>query len=175
MAARMTMEDIRILAMELREDTYLSAKGHFYEADRWDRYHLYFGIPSTILSVFAGATLLSGTEKLEVIAGIFALAVSVIVALSTFLSPKERSINHHNAGTSYTVLSNHVRIFYQIETLLMEKSDIEIIDEFVNLATQRDELNKNSPRIPEQVLKKVEEIAKSDLSDELELWKSRVV
>jgi len=97
---------------------------------------LYFGIVLNILSVIAATTLLSGTENLEIIAGIFALIVSVITALTTFLSPNEHSINHHSAGTSYIVLSNYARIFYQIETLLMEKSDMEIIDEFYDLATQ---------------------------------------
>lgn len=174
LAEAMTIRDIRILAMELRRDTYLSAKGHFCVANRWAGYHLYVGISSTILSVIAGTSLLTGTEEWEFIAGLFALTVSAITALSTFLNPNEHSLNHNNAGTSYLVLSNHARIFYQIETLPKEKPDMEIIDDFYTLANQRDESNKNSPRIPEWALNRAKKITGSDLEDELKLWGERM-
>ena len=172
MAARDTIHDVRVLAIELRKDTYVSAQGHYCVANRWAGYHLYFGLGSTILSVFAGTSLLSGTEELEMIAGFIALTVSAITAISTFLNPNQHSLNHYTAGTNYIVVPNHARSFYQISSALRQKPDEEIIKEFYDLAAQRDELNKNSPRIPEWALSKARANTKFDLSDELEMWET---
>jgi len=170
---RSTIADVGRLAMELREDTYLSAQGHFCVANRWAGYHLGLGISSTLLSVFAGASIISGTEQLELLAGLIALAVSSLTALTTFLNPNEHSLTHYNVGTSYLVFSNHARIFYQIRFTLREKPDLDLIQEFYDLAGQRDELNKNSLRIPEWALKKAKKFTDENLGSELDQWAPR--
>lgn len=134
-------------AKRIEEDSLYSAKGHFKAANRWMRYHLWLGIPSVLLAVFSGASLLSQFGKYNVLAGISAVIVSALTAVSTFLNPNERANCHQNAGNKYTSLRNKARIFYQIDCS-GENSIEELKERLTELANLRDELNENSPQIP---------------------------
>jgi len=105
------------------------------------------GMSSIILAAFAGSALMSRSPGLELIAGIFALSVSIIVSISTYLNPGKSSQEHLNAGTSYQDLKNDVQIFYEVESLMKGKNNIQLVSELSELSEKRDELDKTSPRI----------------------------
>lgn len=138
--------------------TYRSALAQFYLANKWADRHLQLGFSSTLLSVIAGTSLLSGSQfslrifqfsiKNETLAGLFALAASALIAGSTFLNPNRRSQDHYNAATSFLDISDKARFLSEVESRMRKKTNEQLKDELFELIKQRGELTKDSPRIP---------------------------
>lgn len=124
----------------IEEDTTYSAKSHFESARIWSRIHYTLGIPSALLSAWAG---LEAIQKDTSFAFGLALASSALIALNTFLNPSEKSQRHQNAGNQYKSLQNQSRIFRTVR--LNELEDEKALESFVALAATRDQLNEASP------------------------------
>lgn len=140
-------------ARRIEEDSLHSAKGHFVAANFWTNFHLWIGVPTAILAAIAGASALSQFENHNIIAGILAIIVTALTAVTTFLNPNERANSHLNAGNKYNSLRNKARIFCEIDTC-GDDSDYEFIKQLKDLAKQRDDLNQNSPQIPKWAFKR---------------------
>lgn len=140
-------EKITTEAKHIEEDALYSSKGHFYAGQFWARLHLWIGIPTASIAAIAGASALSQFDHHGVIAGVLAIFVSAITAVSTFLNPNEKANRHKDSGNIYNGLRNKVRIFYDIEikTIKDEAVALSILKE---LNESRDSLNKESPQIP---------------------------
>jgi len=134
-------------ARRIEEDTLYSAKGQFVAANFWTNFHLWIGVPTAILAAIAGASALSQFENHNIIAGILAIIVTALTAVTTFLNPNEKANSHRNAGNKYNSLRNKARIFCHIDSC-GEDSIQELTKQLKELAKQRDELNQNSPQIP---------------------------
>lgn len=131
----------------IEEDSLYSAKGHFVAANFWTNFHLWIGVPTAILAAIAGASALSQFENHNIIAGILAIIVTALTAVTTFLNPNEKVNSHLNAGNKYNSLRNKARIFFEIDTY-GDDSNHNFIKQLKDLANQRDDLNQNSPQIP---------------------------
>ncbi len=140
-------------AGRIEEDSLFSAKGHFVVADFWVSFHLWIGVPTAVLAAIAGTSALSQFEKHNIIAGILAIIVAALTAVTTFLNPNEKANSHLNAGNNYNSLRNKARIFCEIDSY-GEDSDQEITKQLKELAKQRDGLNQDSPQIPRWAYKK---------------------
>ncbi len=140
-------------AKRVEEDSLYSAKGHFIAAHFWTNFHLWIGVPTAILAAIAGASALSQFDNHNIIAGILAIIVTALTAVTTFLNPNEKANSHRNAGNKYNSLRNKARIFYEIDSY-REDSDQEATKQLKELAKQRDELTHNSPQIPKWAYKK---------------------
>ncbi len=141
-----TKEKIIKEAKRIEEDSLYSSKGHFYAAQFWTNFHLWIGVPTTIMAAIAGASALSQFDNHQIIAGLLAILVSAFSAVTTFINPNEKSVAHHNAGNQYTALKNQARIFSEIDIDLEDKSDL--LTKLKLLSKERDKLNKESPQIP---------------------------
>jgi len=140
-------------ARRIEEDSLHSAKGQFVAANFWTNFHLWIGVPTAILAAITGASALSQFENHNIIAGILAIIVTALTAVTTFLNPNEKANSHRNAGNKYNSLRNKARIFCEIDSC-GEESNQEITKQLKELAKQRDELNQNSPQIPIWAYKK---------------------
>ncbi len=140
-------------ARRIEEDSLYSAKGHFVAANFWTNFHLWIGVPTAILAAIAGASALSQFDNHNIIAGILAIVVTALTAVTTFLNPNEKANSHRNAGNKYNSLRNKARIFCEIDSC-GEDSDQELTKQLKELAKQRDGLNQNSPQIPIRAYKK---------------------
>lgn len=149
----MIKENLVKEARRIEEDSLYSAKGHFVAANFWTNFHLWIGVPTAILAALAGASALSQFDNQNIIAGILAIIVTALTAVTTFLNPNEKVNSHRNAGNKYNSLRNKARIFCEIDSS-GENSDQELIRQLKELAKRRDELNQNSPQIPRWVYKK---------------------
>ena len=134
-------------AKRIEEDSLYSAKGHFIAANFWANFHLWIGVPTAILAAISGASALSQFDNHNVIAGILAIIVTALVAVTTFLNPNEKANVHLNSGNRYNSLRNKARMFREIDFHIL-KSEKELNKYLKELARLRDELNQNSPRIP---------------------------
>lgn len=140
-------------AKRVEEDSLYSAKGHFIAASFWTNFRLWIGVPTAILSAIAGASALSQFDNHNVIAGILAITVTALTAVTTFLNPNEKANAHQSAGNKYNSLRNKARIFCEIDSC-GENANQELIKRAKELTKQRDELNQKSPQIPRWAYKK---------------------
>jgi len=136
------------ITLALWSDATVSAEAHFFAADQWGGYHLLLGLIATTLSAAVGASIFSENEILAVVAGVISLVLVVVTSLSTFLNPEKRSASHYTAGTSFRVVANKAEHLTSIDLKLREKDAKELADELRRLTDERDELTKNSPRVP---------------------------
>ena len=134
-------------ARRVEEDSLYSAKGHFSVALRWGRVRLWLGVPTSILAAIAGVSALAQFDNHNIVAGLLAILVAALTAVSTFLNPNEKANSHHNAGTKYNSLRNRIRIFYNIDCA-GEDSEQKLTTQLKDLAKERDELNLSNPQIP---------------------------
>lgn len=134
-------------AQRVEEDSLYSAKGHFVAARYWRRFHFIIGVPTAILAAVAGASAFSKMSNGGTVAGVLAIIVTALTAVSTFLNPNEKATAHLNAGNRYNSLRNRARIFREIEVRAGEPEGA-LLKRLNEMAAQRDELNQNSPPIP---------------------------
>jgi hypothetical protein len=125
------------------EDTLHSAKGHFNAGGVWHGRHYWIGIPAVIAGVVAGGTAFVECTWVTSLSGFVAASLT---AVSTFLNPQDKAIQHKRIGDQYLALRNQARIFRNIEiyTLGTEMAK----ERLQQLATKRDELNNASLDIP---------------------------
>lgn len=102
-------------ARNLAVDVIYSEKGHFAAASWWRFVNYALGIPSVLLGVFAGASILQQDGTSSLWAGLAALFASAMTALNTFLDPSQRASQHQQAGVSYGRIRREIRQFVQIE------------------------------------------------------------
>ena len=139
-------------AKHIEEDSLYSSKGQYEAANSWSKVHLIIGIPTVILAAIAGASALSQFDNHNIIAGILAIIVAALSALSTFLNPNQKATCHLNAGNNYRKLRNDAHRFCEIDFL---KDANDMLEKKVKqLAKRRDELNLTSPQPPEWAYKK---------------------
>ncbi len=138
----------------IEEDCLHSMKGHFNAGSRWNKVHLWMGIPSAVLAAWAGIEAFNDNPSLT---ALLALLSGALTATITFLSPQKVSDKHTNAGREYNVLRNKSRRVREIESLTASPEDLKSqVDE---LADKKDALNSMSPTIPRWAYEK----AKKDI------------
>jgi hypothetical protein len=161
MANEETTEKIIKELKRIEEDALCFSKSHFNAAQIWANWHLWLGIPATVLSAIAGVSALSLFDYHDIVSGILAILVAGITALITFLNPNERAEIHVNAGNAYNQLRNNTRIVYEID------AESGIITSFTEklkqLNNKRNELNSQFPRPPMRAFEKArKEIEKGE-------------
>lgn len=131
-------------ASRIEEDATYSAKGHFEASRRWDLWHLWIGIPTSVLAAIAGVLALS---NYTIASAVLSLIVAAASAVFTFLNPKERAAVHLRAGNSYKALHNDARIFRLIECQ-RGRTPEQLSSGLANMNERRNALNIESPQIP---------------------------
>ena len=114
--------------IDREKDSLYSSKGRFYAGQFWTNLHLWIGIPTAILAAIAGASALSQFDNNNVIAGILAIFVAALIAVTTFLNPNEKATIHHNAGNEYNNLRNRARIFCEVD-INLAKDIVDLTEE----------------------------------------------
>lgn len=151
-----TLKDrMAIEAERIEKDTFYSAKGHFVAAQKWRSLNTILGLPSTLLAAVAGTSALVQFDNHSILAGVFAIIVAALTALTTFLNPSEKANSHQNAGTRYTAIRNDVRQFKDLDLHREDILEQDLLVMLEDLKKQRNEMNQNSLPIPDSAYKKV--------------------
>lgn len=127
----------------IEEDCIHSGKAHFNAGDRWNRYHMFLGVPAVILSALAGAAFFKDYPE---IAGIMSSVVAILTALMTFLKPSERAASHKSSGDQYLTLRNDARVLRTIK-LDVTCDDPAAIANLDDITKRRNELNQASIQV----------------------------
>lgn len=135
---------MRLESERLEEDSLFSARGHFEAARTWGHVHLWVGIPTALLAALAGVTAFNNHST---VAGVSAMIVAGLSAVSTFLNPSEKAQLHHVAGTAFTTVRSQARLFRTVR--LLSAADRDVLEkELEALVARKNELNEQSPIIP---------------------------
>jgi len=151
------LDKLRNYSLTLSKDAFTLALAHFYRANYWADAQLGIGLVSTVASVFAGASILSKYQKFELVVGGIAVLASVAIALSTFLNPNKRSVDHYNAATSYLNSYYNALFFYEVESKLENKSHEDLVNKLSELTEKHNDQDKRSPRTPSPAYEKGKE------------------
>lgn len=142
-----TREQVVSEAKRIEEDALYSSKGHFFAAERWAAFHLWIGLPTTVLAAVAAASAFARFDSSQVAAGTIAIAVAALTAVTTFVNPRENASAHLTAGNKYDALMNKTRIFWTIDAWLRD-SDGVLSAEVKALSLEKERLNADCPQIP---------------------------
>lgn len=143
-------------AERIRIDCVYKANAHFKIAAFWSKLKFLLGIPITILAAITSGLALSSYHE---VAGYFALIVSILSAITTFLEPTEKQNSHFNSSNSYTTLVSNINIFCKVDCAI-ETSKSLLLNRLKEYEIKRDELNQISPFIPFWAQKKAEKCVK---------------
>jgi hypothetical protein len=128
----------------LEADCYSISQAHYVAARRWQRRYYLLGVPIAIMSGVVGAAALSQFDQHAVVAGVLALAVAALSAMTTFVNPSQRAAQHLAAGNTYEALRNATRIFREIDCHT-GKSDEELERVLNRLNRKADDLKGAGP------------------------------
>ncbi|WP_242343613.1 MULTISPECIES: SLATT domain-containing protein [Anaeromyxobacter] len=135
-------------ALRIEEDSAFSSKSHYNAGEGWASVRLWVGIPSVVIAAVASG---SAFRDEPALAGILAAIVAGLTAVSTFLNPSEKERAHQASGAKYGSLRNRARIFREVEVSLGDEPGLR--DQLLALASERDALNAESPRIPRRAFR----------------------
>lgn len=155
--ASKALDEIIREAKRLEESTLYSMKGHHHAASGWSNRHLWLGLPVVIISALVGAATFSQYAEtypfVKTTAGLLSLAVAILSGISTFLNPNDRENAHLSAAHGFDKLNNDSRLFWSVDCWL-EDSDAVLTTNLKELVDRKNELNSNSPQIPDWAYRK---------------------
>jgi hypothetical protein len=140
----LTKEALIQEALRIEENSLYTSKGHFVAARLWKGFHLWLGIPTTMMAALAGVLSFS---TYNIGSGILSIIVAILTSLSTFLNPKERANSHFIAGNNHDSLLGRVRMFRTIDCRREDSEEI-LTSRLKELSEQREHLNRDCPQIP---------------------------
>ena len=128
----------------LEADCYYISQAHYVGARRWQRRYYLLGVPIAIMSGVVGASALSQFDQHAIVAGVLALVVAALSAMTTFVNPSQRAAQHLAAGNTYEAVRNATRIFREIDCHT-RKSNEELERALKRLNKKRVDLNRAGP------------------------------
>ena len=128
---------------------------HYECARRFERRHLWLGLPAIALSTLVGTTVFSSLEKtadvrLQIGVGLLSVAAAVLTGLQTFLCYAELAERHRLAGARFANLK------HRIELLTTLAEDTTIRDQLLAIEDTWAKLREESPTLPSGVWSRVE-------------------
>jgi hypothetical protein len=138
-------EEIIKEALRIEQSTMIVAKSHFTYAHFWSAFHLWLGIPTTILAALVTSVLFK-TEKSGLVIFVSAL-VPALTAVATFLNPMKKASDHLKAGNAYLALNDKTRIFRTIDCWGADSINV-LTKRLKDLAEEKSKLNRESPQPP---------------------------
>lgn len=137
---------------------------HFAAANYLRKLHYYLGIPSIFLSTLVGTSIFAtlehqGNNMMRIVVGLVSVLTAGLSTMQTFLRFEERAERHRTAGTQYGKLGRIMEQFY----LLYHAYDIAELHRLITeIREQLDDLDKNSPEIPQHIWNKRSELIAGD-------------
>ena len=129
------------LAKELQMDSMYCAKSHYNASSFWVIVHYAIGIVMTASAAVAGIFIAKDGDVAQTTAFVSTSIATMFGAVSTFIKPSERSLQHKYAADSYLSLKN------ELKKSIAFNSDISE-DDFMILSHKRDLILGEAPQIP---------------------------
>lgn len=127
---------------------------HFAATNHLRKLHYHLGIPSIFLSTLVGTSIFAtleqhdGNKWMHIIVGLVSVCAAGLSTIQTFLRFEERAERHRTAATQYARLGRMMEQFY----LLYHDYEIVELHRLISeIREQLDDLDKNSPEIPQHI------------------------
>lgn len=142
----------RALLARWRRNCLRSQIANYEAANRFSRRHLWFGIPSVLLSAIVATSVFATLETQlslwpRIVVGLTSMLTAVFAALQTFLRFNERASTHRALGAEYGAIKR------EIDQILAVGNEGDCVsDEQLNtVRTRMDSVAKQAPEIPEDI------------------------
>lgn len=129
---------------------------HYECARRFERLHLWLGLPAIALSTLVGTTVFSSLDKtadvrLQIAVGLLSVTAAVLTGLQTFLRYSELAERHRIAGAKFANLKHRIELLLTFPTADSDlRASLEALEE--SWARLREE----SPTLPARVWRQIE-------------------
>ncbi len=155
-------EDIQQLLGEWKDKAREFGRASSALSIRYDKYHYGIGLPATILTVIAGATLLTETTVpwIKILVGIVGLIAAVLVAVQTFYSFAKRSESLRAVARQLEQVRREIDIlseFLPTDRAEQEKKLREISDKMAGIIKDVPAIRRDSSFHTEQILEMARE------------------
>lgn len=122
--------ELKILITDWKKRLDSLQAAHLYVAGRFGRYHYAIGLPATICTAIAGATLFAEVSDphIRMGVGIVAMIAAVLSAVQTFYSHARRSEQHRTASAQFGRIRRDIEILEQFPPHSKEESEQKIRD-----------------------------------------------
>jgi hypothetical protein len=129
---------------------------HYECARRFERLHLWLGLPAIALSTLVGTTVFSSLDKtadvrLQIAVGLLSVTAAVLTGLQTFLRYSELAERHRIAGAKFANLKHRIEL---LSTFPATDSDLRASLEALEESWAR--LREESPTLPARVWRRIE-------------------
>lgn len=99
----------------LKDNSQLSAYAHFGAAERMSNFHLWFGVPTALISVGLGSILVADLQNvvpdfIKWTAGALSLVAAVLSTLQMFFNPKEGKSKHREIANKYLAINRQTEV-----------------------------------------------------------------
>ena len=128
---------------------------HYECARRFERFHLWLGLPAVALSTFVGTAVFSSLEKsadirLQIGVGLLSVVAAVLTGLQTFLRYAELAEKHRLAGARFANLK------HRIELLMTLPAEADMRSQLVAIEEAWAKLREESPSLSSGVWRRIE-------------------
>jgi hypothetical protein len=149
------VDDVLALATQYRLRAHAKARSHWLAAKDADRLHTFLGVPVVALSAIVGSAVFATISARpdppwQIATGMLSVAAGVLAAIQTFFRPAERADHHRRAAAGYAALHRSFKLF-DLEHRSDRQGRDTALDELRRRLTQFDELEKQSPDLPDRL------------------------
>jgi len=130
---------------------------HYESARKFDRLHLWLGLPAVALSTIVGTSVFASLSKpanitLQIVVGLFSVTAAVLAALQTFFKYSELSEKHRIAGAKFANLEHRLEL---LGTMPPASAD-ELKKSLTMIEDTWAKLREESPNLPGRVWQRIE-------------------
>lgn len=133
--------------------------GHYEAGRRYEKLHLWLGVPAIAVSAVVGTAVFSslGTGEsgfvLTILVGLLSITSAVLTSLQTFLKYSELAERHKLAGATFADLKHKIELI-----AVFQPTDAEALKTQLAEVEQRwERVREESPNIPDKIWRKIEE------------------
>jgi len=133
------------------------ARAHYLTAKRHERSNIALGVPGIIANTIVGTAIFATISQqpatsLQVMAGLLSVSAGVLAALQTFFKHSERAEKHRLAASNYSAIFRKLDLLNLRKNLKADpKPEKNLLSELELIIEQLNQLEKESPDIPDQI------------------------
>jgi hypothetical protein len=131
---------------------------HYESARRFERLHLWLGLPAIALSTLVGTTVFATLSNaadvtVQIAVGLLSVAAAVLTGLQTFLKYSELSEKHRLAGAKFANLKHRIELL----VALPPSTEAELKEALISIEETWSKLREESPTLPTRVWRHIEQ------------------
>jgi|GEM_PF-7034978 len=150
-----------------RQRASVKARSHYLSAHQYEKFHLWLGIPTVVITTIAGSTIFAslgaeGNSKAVLFAGILTMFAAVLAALQTFLNYSEKTEKHRNSASNFAALKKDLDFFITKTEEIPDEPKSDLMESFGKLVEKWNILERESLNVHDKFYDKANKERRSD-------------